>query len=196
MFGDLPFRDLSRKRETERWIWLSPGENIFSISFMLSRVPSFSLIPSHTKDHRSRGRHLFTLLLFLSLMRGFLSLSLSLSILLTYSTCAVTNRSHRLFSDPFVHVRSCLCYICNSFKGNRQESTGAAIWASEWSVCILWGAWPSSGREETICELNWKKKVDKLQKSRNWNIKLYIPESLWSRHTPKANFHLKVLIKH
>ena len=37
-----------------------------------------------------------------------LSVSLSLSILLTYSTCAVTHRSHRLFSDAFVHVRSWL----------------------------------------------------------------------------------------
>jgi hypothetical protein len=68
----------------------------------------------------------------------YLFLSLTTSILLTASTCAVTHRSnHRLFSDAFVHVRLCLWYICNSFKENRrQESVGAALWR-QWMVWVL-----------------------------------------------------------
>lgn len=196
LFGDLPFRDLSRKRETERWIWLSPGENIFSISFTLSRVPSFSLIPLHTKDHRCRGRHLFTLLLFLSLMRESISFSLylspsfSLPALAQWRTEAIAY--FRTHSFTFVHA--CDIYVIVLKRTDDKSPWVLRYGASEWSV--YWSALPSSGREETIRELNWEKKVDKLQKSRNWNIKLYIPQSLWSQHTHKKNLHLEVLIRH
>jgi len=160
-------------------------------AFTLTVIRSHSLTYKAPSEHREVSFYSLTL----PLIDAWISLSLSVSIFLTDGTCAVTHRSHRLFSDAFVYVRSWLLYICNSFKGNRRQWVRGCCYMGQWMVYVRRVAFKRKRGNDMWTELEkegwYITEVEKLK----YKI-THTRGPVITTHAHKANLHLKVLMKH